>query len=192
MKTAHLSDDRLVELYFTETPSAQEQQHLGHCMACDRRRSELAHLLDETGQAAAEDLEVAFPAERLARQQLQILERVDLAGGPARVIAFPAAPPQAPVVRRSGSPSRWVAAAAVAGLLVGVVAGRAGRESGVSPSPALLTASEQRQGAVRPVSSVSAPLSADDQFLVELEQVIDGGGGALHALDQLTPRAWDR
>lgn len=190
MRPAHLSDDRLVELYFTETPSAVEQQHLGGCAACDHRRSRIAHLLDETGQAGVEDLEDAFPAERLARQQLQIMERVEMAAGPARVIAFPSAPAPSVTISSTRWTSRWVAAAAVAGLVVGVAAGRVGR---TAPETARLsTPTAVRQDAGPGIRTVSAPLSADDQFLVELESAIESRGGALYALDALTPRAWDR
>jgi hypothetical protein len=35
---------------------------------------------------------------------------------------------------------------------------------------------------------------SDDQFLFELENAMENrsGGGALRALDELTPRAWER
>lgn len=195
MRTAHLSDDRLVELYFTETPSAQEQQHLGSCRDCDSRRSEVAHLLDETTQASAEDLEAAFPADRLARQQLQILERVEAITGPARVIAFPSASAPAPargVTFLARSATRWVAAAAVAGLVLGVVAGRAGRDIPARSGPGLTPAIRIEQNSSQSIRAVSTTLS-DDEFLVELESAIEGQGGeALRALDELTPRAWDR
>ena len=193
MRTAHLSDDRLVELYFTETPSAREQQHLGGCHDCDSRRSQIAHLLDETAQASAEDLDAAFPAERLARQQLAILERAEAAAGPARVISFPAGHAPAPgILSRTRTTTRWVAAAAVAGLVVGVVAGRAGRDFRPLNGPVSVPSTQARQGGGQAFRAVSASLS-DDEFLVELESAIETqGGGALRALDELTPRAGDR
>jgi hypothetical protein len=194
MKIAHLSEDRLVELYFTSTPSAQEQQHLGVCHDCDHRRSSIAHLLDEAGQASIEDVEAAFPAERLARQQMQILERAEASAGPGRVIAFPTAPAPLPgVISRTSPTTRWVAAAAVAGLVVGIVAGRAGRDfslvTGTGGQPLVQAA---RQDAGPAIRTISAPLS-DDEFLVELESALESRGpGALRALDELTPRAWER
>lgn len=199
MKTAHLSDDRLVELYFSDTPSAQEQQHLGNCHDCDRRRSATVHLLDETAQASAEDVESAFPADRLARQQLLIMERAEAAAGPARVIAFPATQVlETGGIDRTRSTTRWVAAAAVAGLVVGVVAGRAGRDFrplgglGRATSVQATQSVQSRQDALN-IRAISAPLS-DDEFLFELEAAVEsrGQGGALRALDELTPRAWDR
>jgi hypothetical protein len=192
MRTAHLSDDRLVELYFTETPSAREQQHLGACHDCDGRRAEIAHLLDETAQASAEDLDVAFPAETLAKQQLEILARAETATGPAHVIAFPTASPAAGVIARTRSTARWVAAAAAAGLVVGVAAGRAGRDVDARVGAGLVPSVQVRQDGAPSMQAVSSTLS-DDEFLIELENAIESqGGGALRALDELTPRAWDR
>lgn len=189
MKPAHLSDDRLVELYFTETPSAHEQQHLGVCHTCDTRRSSIAHLLDETAQASTEDVEAAFPAERLARQQVEILARAEEVAGPARVIAFPATTSSASsMISRTRPTSRLVAAAAVAGLVIGVVAGRAGRDLGPGIRPVRQQMVQVRQDSTPTIRSVSTPLS-DDEFLVELESAIEGRAGALQALDDLTPRA---
>jgi hypothetical protein len=190
MSTPHLSDDRLVEIYFTETPSAQEQQHLGACHDCDARHSHIAHLLDETTLAAHEDVEAAFPAERLARQQLQILERAEMAAGPARVISFPTVQSAGTTVSTRSRSTRWVAAAAVAGLLVGVAAGRAGRDFRTSGTRARFTAPVSQT--TPQVIRVTAPIS-DDQFLSEIESAIESrGGGSLHALEELTPRAWDQ
>lgn len=191
--TAHITDERLTELYFTGTPSSREQQHLGACPACEGRRAALAHLLEEAALAADEDVEVVFPAERLARQQRQILQALGAISGPARVIAFPSAPAPAPPASSSHRPAmRWVAAAAAAGLVVGVVAGRAGRSIGApaAPSNALVaTASATDQN--RRIRTISAPLS-DDEFLSAIDTAIDGRGGAsLRALDELTPHAWD-
>ncbi len=97
------------------------------------------------------------------------------------------------VISRTSPTTRWVAAAAVAGLVVGMVAGRAGRDFGPVNRPAgqaLVQAARQDSGAT--IRTVSTPLS-DDEFLVELESAIESRGpGALRALDELTPRAWER
>lgn len=192
MTKRHLSDDRLVELCFTETPSAQEQQHLGACPQCEQRRVATARLLDEVGQASVEDADAAFPAGRLARQQVRIQQRIEEETRPARVIAFPAAPAPSttPLVRTTRPVTRWIAAAAVAGLVVGLVAGRAGQ----SRQPSGTFASNQvTRGAagVPTLRAVTAPLS-DDEFLGAIEAAVEGrGGDALRPLDELTPRAAD-
>lgn len=191
MTHRHLSDDRLVEIGLSDTPSGSEQQHLGACDPCETRRAGIAHMLDELAVASREDAEAAFPADRLARQQLRILQRIAHEGRPARVIAFPAAPHETPagVIARTRPASRWIAAAAVAGLLVGVVAGRMGEQGRALGAPETVTV---RGTAAAPgIRAVSATIS-DDELLGQIERASEGRGGAsLRALDDLTPRAWD-
>ncbi len=193
MITSHLSDDRLVDIGLTETPSGLEQQHLGACAPCETRRAAIAHMLDEVSQAAIEDADAAFPAERLARQQMRILERVEHEGRPAKVIVFPAGQAPDSVLHRNRPAVRWIAAAAVAGLVVGLAAGRFGQLG----APAF----EAQQGTNRPAATqfrnepqlraVTATLS-DDELLGQIELAVDSrGGSSLRSLDELTPRAWD-
>lgn len=191
MTHRHLSDDRLVEIGLTDTPSGAEQQHLGACGACETRRAGIAHMLDELAVASHEDADAAFPASRLASQQLRILQRIEHEGRPARVIAFPAAPHETPpgVIARTRPASRWIAAAAVAGLLVGIFAGRMGEQGRALGAPEAVTV---RSTAPAPgLRAVSATLS-DDELLGQIELASETRGGAsLRALDDLTPRAWD-
>ena len=188
MGTSHLSDDRLVEIGRTETPSAIEQQHLGSCGACETRRASVAHMLDEAWQAAVEDADAAFPAERLARQQLRIMQRIETEVRGARVIAFPATHAQEPRPSRVRPASRWIAAAAVAGLVVGLLAGRIGVDG---RRAAFTQQSSVRAAAPVPYRAVSVSAS-DDELLGQIETAIDGRGGtSLRPLDDLTPRAWD-
>lgn len=193
MTHSHLSDDRLIELGATGTPSSSEQQHLGSCAACEGRRAANARLLEELSIAAHEDADAVFTAERLARQQTRILDRIDQEVRPARVIAFPAATEVMPAaVRRRPQATRWIAAAAVAGLLVGLAAGRLGPETrralGGGRQVAATAPAPAPAGRIRPVSTTMS----DDQLLGEIERAIDGRGGAsIRALDELTPRAWE-
>jgi hypothetical protein len=130
-------------------------------------------MLHEIAQAAAEDADAAFPAERLAQQQRRILDRVDTEPRPARVIAFPAARTHDTSTSRIRPATRWIAAAAMAGLVVGVVAGRFGHDS----SRGLLSA-----------ATITRPAEPERGF----RAAADGRGGAsLRPLDDLTPRAWD-
>jgi len=187
MTHRHLSDDRLVEIGLTEAWSAGEQQHLGACAACEAKRAAFAHMLDEIAQSAAEDADAAFPAERLARQERSILERLNHDARPGRVIAFP-------TVQIADSPTshkqpvrRWIAAAAVAGLVVGLVAGRLGREL-----PGGTDAPQAASRSTAPAPGFRAATLSDDEFLGQIERAVDSRGGAsLRALDDLTPRAWD-
>jgi len=189
MNNRHLTDDRLVEIGLTDTPSASEQQHFGSCSACEARRAGIVHMLDEMSQAAVEDADAAFPAERLAQQQRRILERVDLEPRPARVIAFPTAQPPDTAISRIRPASRWIAAAAVAGLVVGLVAGRLGHDT----SGGMLTAAPESRPALGASAFRAATVGlSDDELLGQIEIAVDGrGGNSLRPLDDMTPRAWD-
>ena len=71
---------------------------------------------------AITEADMAFPAERLATQQAQVLRRLEAMERPARVIAFPRL--SRTVTAAHSRPQRWVAAAAAAGLIVGIAAGQ--------------------------------------------------------------------
>jgi len=194
----HLSDDRLVAICLLESASLAEEQHLVGCVECDSRRARLQQLLREVAGAATADADAAFPASRLARQHAQILSRFQQAGRSARVISFPAGhSPAQPSVRTRPS-MRLVAAAAIAGLVVGVVAGRfayddpRGRpigarmvtERSVAPAAGQAAAAV----AIRQVTSVAS----DEEFLSQIEVAIDAPAtAALQPLDDLTPLPWE-
>ena len=200
MKANHLSEDRLIDLCMLDALSSAEQQHLSTCARCDARRVNMQRLLEEVSEAATADADAAFPLERLNRQEARILARLQHEGRPARVIAFPAGhPPHEPIASRRRPASRWIAAAAVGGLVVGVIAGRLGHDysfqrAGISRVIAS-RAIEQPElrapvttGAIR---EVAASIS-DDEFLDQLETAIDApAAAALQPLDDLTPLAWE-
>ena len=200
MRANHLSDDRLIELCMLDALSSAEQQHLSTCARCDARRVNMQRLLEEVSEVATADADAAFPLERLNRQQARILARLQHEGRPARVIAFPAGhAPHEPIASRTRPASRWIAAAAVGGLVVGVIADRFGHDysfqrAGISRVIAS-RAIEQPElrapvttGAIR---EVAASIS-DDEFLDQLETAIDApAAAALQPLDDLTPLAWE-
>jgi hypothetical protein len=190
MTHKHLSDDRLVEIGLTDTPSSSEQQHLGACAACEARRASVSHMLEELTVASHEDADAAFPADRLARQQLHILQRIDQEARSAKVLAFPAAQESSPgVIARTHSASRWIAAAAVAGLLVGAIAGRLGHDT--TQALGGRTTINRPAAAAAGVRTVSATIS-DEELLGQIEMAVDGRTGrSLRPLDELTPRAWE-
>jgi hypothetical protein len=200
MRANHLSDDRLIELCMLDALSPVEQQHLSTCARCDARRTRMQRFLDDVSQTATAAADTAFPLERLNRQQARILARLQHEGRPARVIAFPAGhAPHEPIASRTRPASRWIAAAAVGGLVVGVIAGRFGHDySFPRANVARVIASHAvDQPELRaPVSTgaireVAASLS-DDEFLDQLETAIDApAAAALQPLDDLTPLAWE-
>lgn len=198
MTHPHLSDDRLIEVCLLEAPSMAEQQHLGSCVRCDGRRARLRSLLDEVAGTAVADADAAFPPERLARQRARILSHLQHDGRPARVIAFPAAQAHEPMGSRTRPSTRWVAVAAVAGLVIGVIAGRFGHDysperPGAAPVIVARAADSPELGAgsTGSILEVSTAVS-DEEFLSQIEFAIDSpAAAALQPLDDLTPRAWE-
>ena len=200
MRAKHLSDDRLIELCMLDVLSAAEQQHLSGCDHCGGRRVRLQRLLDDVSEVADAATDAAFPLERLNRQQARILARLQHEGRPARVIAFPAGhASHEPIISRTRPASRWIAAAAVGGLVIGVIAGRFGHDySFPRPGVSRVIASrviEQPElrapGTTGTIREVAASIS-DDEFLNQIEIAIDApAAAALQPLDDLTPRAWE-
>jgi hypothetical protein len=198
MTQPHLSDDRLFEVCLLEAPSTSEQQHLGACARCDARRTRLQGLLDDVSETAAAEADAVFPPERLVRQQSRILTHLLHDGRPARVIAFPAGHTHEPMVSRTRSSTRWVAAAAVAGLVIGVIAGRFGHDYSFGRplathvvARAADDAELRAAGSTGTIREVSTAVS-DEEFLSQIEVAIDGPApAALQPLDDLTPRAWE-
>jgi len=84
---------------------------------------------------------------------------------------------------------RWIAGAAAAGLVIGLLAGHLAHDlptAGVSPAS---QAGGPPEAATLQV--VSTTLS-EEEFLGRLEMAIDGAGGsALRPLHDLTPLVWE-
>lgn len=199
MTQLHLSDDRLIEVCLLEPASIAEQQHLGVCARCDARRALLRTLLDDVSGAAAAEADAAFPPDRLARQQARILSQLQHDGRPGRLIAFPAGHAQEPMVSRTRSSTRWIAAAAVAGLVIGVIAGRFGHDysfGGPGGTRVVVARSTdapdlRAAGSTGAIREISAGVS-EEEFLSQIEIAIDGPvAAALQPLDDLTPLPWE-
>ena len=192
MNQRHLTDDRLIEICLAGSAAPQPDPHLVTCGECERRRAALTEMLAQVSEATAIEADAAFPAERLARQQARILQRVDQEGRPGRVIAVPAGHSKEPTVARTRPAARrWVAAAAAAGLFVGLLAGHyahdlpGGGRLAVAPQ---IVANDAGSGVA--IRAVSTTLS-DDEFLGQIVAIGSAGPAALRPLDAVTPRAWD-
>lgn len=186
----HLSDDQLLETCLGEGGEPSISAHLAGCEQCRRRQAEVVHLLDDVSTAAEVEADAVFSESWLGRQRARILQRIDHDGRPARVIAFPASPYREVAVRHTRPAARLVAAGVAAGLAIGLLTGHLvsrprtrGAEAG-----ARISAASAVHPTIRPVSA----LSADEEFLGQIE-LAGGSGGpeALRPLDALTPRAWD-
>ena len=191
----HPADDRLIAMYFgDEGASADDRravrQHLHGCETCTWRYTELTAPLERLRQDAAGEADEVFTSARLDAQRAKILDRLDPSADASRVIAFPSATARAerPAIRRPLA--GWVAAAAAAGILIGVTGGQL-FQSGVRRT---VTAPPARTViAALPASAVvtdSPTLTADSEEAVmnEIEQAVFGHRiTALSALDEMTP-----
>lgn len=120
-RQGHLSERALVDAIV----AGERPQHLDRCDICAERAVALARWMDEL-QADATDLaDDLFTPERLQAQQQQVMRRLEQLDQPARVIAFPAAS-RADLNGSSGRrvAASWVAVAAAAGLVIGVIGGQ--------------------------------------------------------------------
>ena len=194
----HLHEERLFDSYLAERggepidPPVAE--HLADCAACGTRYAELTAFMDTLRREGDAEADAIFTPERLRLQQQQIVRRLALAGRPARVLSFPGR-----IVRRtidastSRTAPRWIAAAAAAGLFVGVAVGASfewrsqvqGRQTFLADSP---RARAQRMTPVATRGSGPADVASDDAFLSDLEIALERPHTReLQAFDALTP-----
>ena len=194
-RARHLQDDRLYDCYLAERSGEAIDppvaEHLADCESCGARYAEVARFLDTLRTDGTAEADEVFTPDRLSAQQQTIARRIAHVGRPARVISFPGQ-----FVRRTmtGSPSstapRWIAAAAAAGLFVGVALG-AGYEWRSRSTRQALTGDMARASRLLPVAtrgSTPADVAADDAFLSELEIALERPRTReLQAFDALTP-----
>jgi len=137
--------------------------------------------------------DTAFPDDRLQRQRLRILQRIEQYGRPGRVIAFPASQVRAASALLHPTPTtRWVAAAAVVAFIAGVVAGQRFPNELHFSAPVAVAVSRPAAATTGTTLRASTPLApSDDEFLGEVEVAVQSRAAVLRHLDALTPRAWD-
>ena len=113
--------------------------HVRECSACRARLTSLSSWLDGLRTDARQEADEAFPRERLIAQHGQILRRLEAMERPARVLAFPRFANA--ISARDVGRQRWIAAAAVAGLVVGIGLGQTFHFGG----PQQITDTQRRQ-----------------------------------------------
>jgi hypothetical protein len=122
----HLSDADLMAVWADirvgDSPQTTSGVHVRECSACRARLASLSSWLDGLRTDARQEADELFPPERLAVQQTQIHRRLEAMERPARVLAFPRFTKA--ISARDGGRHRWIAAAAAAGLIVGVGLGQ--------------------------------------------------------------------
>ena len=176
----HLDDSVLIRRYLAdrglEALDAGDEgalRHLAHCPACESRYEALRAGFDEAREAALADAAAACGADRLERQRDRILRRIDALHAGPRVLPFPAAVQSGHGAAQPRVFRRWVAAAAAAGLLVGLGLGR------LAPfERAGTTADARQQMTSAPASGRQTPVmralqvestANDEAFLSEIE-----------------------
>jgi len=194
----HLHDDRLFDCYLSiregERLDPPVAEHLTDCDECGRRYAELTQFLEVLREEAAAEVDEVFTADRLRLQRQTIVRRLEHLGHPARVIRFPGRPASGrPVGPAPRVARRWVAAAAAAGLFIGVGTGMLldwervpGRSARVAVArQTVLSAPASRLERVE--VGRSDPFD-DTRFLSELELAGDRPRiRELSAIDALTP-----
>ncbi|OFW18137.1 MAG: hypothetical protein A3F69_03245 [Acidobacteria bacterium RIFCSPLOWO2_12_FULL_66_10] len=194
-RARHLQDDRLFECYLAERhgepmdlPAAE---HLADCGPCGSRYADLATFMEALRRDGEAEADAVFTPDWLKTQQQQIAHRLEHVGRPARVISFPE-----PSARRAMTASvsrtapRWVAAAAAAGLFVGVALTASyewGSQARAARQRIALDAATPRPRVTPAVGRVESN-AADEAFLSELEFALERPHTReLLAFDALTP-----
>ena len=180
----HLHDDRLFDCYLAERggepidpPTAE---HLADCPACAARFSELADFMDVVRAEGEAEADAVFTPERLRAQQQHVARRIEHVGRHARVISFPGQFAHGTMgATTTRTASRWIAAAAAAGLFVGLALGASyewGAGARTRPSIVVRDASSVRPGLLAPVGTRgnnTAQIANDDAFLSDLEVALE-------------------
>ena len=156
------------------------------CPVCAARHQQVSDTLLEVTSMADAMTDAAFPPEKLARQRARILQRIEHYGRQARVLAFPVRHPRRPSMLRPPSVRRWVAGAAAAGLVIGMLAGHMAHE--ISPFASVL---DRREPEVVPLRA-SSDVLGDNELLRSIQAAVDTTGpSALRRIADVTPDAWD-
>lgn len=181
-RQGHLSEKALVAVIMT----GERPLHLDRCERCAARAVDLGRWLDHVRTEASDAADAAFPVERLAAQQAQILRRLEQADEPARVIAFPAATRSTQRAQGMRVAPAWLGVAAAAGLVVGVVGSQfTARMSPVAPMMAPAAAGPANVQ-VAPENAADTMPGDDGRFFHrDLERATPG---TLEGMDQHTPR----
>lgn len=195
----HLPEDRLFDCYIAERsgdpidpPTAE---HLADCAACASRFAELAGFMDVVRRDGEAEADAVFTPERLRAQQQQIARRIEHVGRHARVISFPGQFTRGAIsATTSRTASRWIAAAAAAGLFVGIALGASYEWETRSHARVAVVARDNASAHPAHVATVgtrggdAAQIAVDQAFLSDLEVALERPRTReLVAYDALTP-----
>lgn len=208
VRNRHLDDTAFAELWTADAAAGRDsddsrdtEPHLAACAHCRTRYAAFTGWLDDLRTDAHGEIDEQFTPDRLAAQQSAVLRRLENLERPARVIAFPrfARPVSAP----QSHVQRWIAAAAAAGLIIGLAAGQLFdlRRGLLIGAPGAGTAVTERVAQapgvardtdVTPAAYVSP--AADDEALVYGDGELTLRSvrvSSLRPMDDITPQARD-
>ena len=199
----HLGEERLFDCYLAEQAGESADpptaEHLFDCAECCARYGDLVQFMYGLRAEADADTDRIFPADRLRAQQQQILRRIQHVGRPARIIDFPGR-----LVSRTMNATaahgvtRWVYAAAAAGLVIGVGLGAVYQsewsriQSGRRPSAAHQLSASRSRAPIATAGIGAASEGTEDAFLSDLEVALERPHTpSLQPFDALTPHVRD-
>lgn len=183
----HLDENALIRRYLADRGlevlnRADEPllRHLAQCAPCQARYRTACSALDEGRELSIEHADAAFAPDRLARQRERIMRRVEAHAHGPRILPFPATAPADRAPFHTRVVMRWAAAAAVAGLVVGLGAGRFLRFEDVTNwavRHARADATAGRPSSPRPTPVLRAVgpapvLAGDDDFLSQVDLAV--------------------
>jgi hypothetical protein len=180
LRRGHLSEAALVEVWSTGIRPV----HLDRCDICAERALEVSHWLEDVKDLGRTDADAVFTGERLTAQRGQILSRLEQLDRPAKVISFPARKTRIADMGegRRVSPA-WLAAAAAAGLTIGIIGVELGHSLGFGATPTQMTASSTPPVLDLTTGTDAAAIYDNPYARTEL--------GSLAAMDEMTPRLVD-
>lgn len=186
----HLRDDQMIAVFAGARSRLRHPEdaveHLQTCIRCADRYAAVVERIADWRDDAVAEADAVFTPARLEAQRLQILDRLEHIGHPARVIQFPGRNGRNLSIFTGSQVRRWIAAAAAAGLVVGVTVGRL---SDYNPPRAVANraAVQVVRGATIPPSGHSAVRTSDEDLLLKMDQPIYQPVDELEALDAITP-----
>ena len=196
-RARHLREQQILDCYLAERGGEPLDppiaEHLADCEPCGSRYTELTRFMETLRTEANAEADALFPPDRLQAQQREIARRIEGVLRPARVISFPRQIMQRTMAASSSRPApRWAAAAAAAGLFIGIALGASWESRAPSRPTTVREATETRAtrltAASGPRATLTTDRAADDAFLFELEFALDRPQTReLVAFDAFTP-----
>jgi hypothetical protein len=181
----HLTEDQCIALTLDDQALPSDA---ALCSVCAARHQQISDTLLEVTGMTEELTDAAFPPEKLARQRTRILQRIEHFGRQARILAFPVRHVRRPSILQPPSVRRWVAGAAAAGLIIGMLAGHMAHEI----HPFALSVSQDAPKPELVPLRASSDVLGDNELLRSIQAAVDTTGpSALRRIADVTPDAWD-